>query len=803
MKRKLDIALTAREFKLEPEQIIYALNELIEDKKQHGFIDRKNNLFHHITESEHNQLISLMNQDRIPLKSVSEELEVPLNALKEWLDILLRSQQIEGIYSTDGTFFITQDILIKEIKESFSKSGKLGIKEASRALQIDEINIKKVIRSLRNKNELEGYYTTDNEFFITLARLEADIIDYQKEEGRFFIRNLAVKLGMSIDNTIELVEGLVRKKYLGGAITQKQEFISDSELEQSLIEAVLPYSRISISELAEYFGLSEKNTKLLIARAISKGIIAGSIDSVKNEFVKEAVMVQTPSPAPVSQQLIDVKRDYDYIGGDIRFKVALQNITKTTVSKISVLLNVPDQFQIDRNVQKVEILNPNETRGVDFIFTPLACGRGQIFGTVSYTDAFGEPHSITIRPKEVWVKCPLVKSQKTSSDEADSWRQELQKSTTTIDISDLSQLEAFRVGCEQIAALDLAEVERNETNFTARFSGIAKVTGNRLLVELSLVADRLILDVFTTDQKQATGLLAYMRNLIRISLDVSRKLLVKSEKLGVKVITAFQIAQGLFNICKYCEIRQPICDFLLLLKELVFKIHKEFPEIKFYSEAMNWQEELSKFDENAPIPEPHANNLEYDALQWLKEIDSIAENNSKIYLDSFDTPDPVRVDKILGGLKGIKNEIKQKEANYSIRVAHYLLIIYKQSGLCLFSYKFSPGEFDPDLLSGFLQAIQSFGTEFSYSEDSGVNRLSYKDFEIILEEAEFVRVALVGIGKITAYLQNRLQDFVKLFNSQYYEELKSFRGHVEVFRNSEELIKNLFGLPQARIKGGE
>ncbi|MHA1650215.1 MAG: hypothetical protein ACTSYB_08475, partial [Candidatus Helarchaeota archaeon] len=103
----------------------------------------------------------------------------------------------------------------------------------------------------------------------------------------------------------------------------------------------------------------------------------------------------------------------------------------------------------------------------------------------------------------------------------------------------------------------------------------------------------------------------------------------------------------------------------------------------------------------------------------------------------------------------------------------------------------------------FLQAIESFGGELGYSEDSGVNRLSYKDFEITIEEGEYIRVALVGIGKITKYLQDQLKDFITLFSAQYQEELKNFRGRVEVFRDTEELIKNIFGIPQSRIKGGE
>ncbi|MHA1264620.1 MAG: PCI domain-containing protein [Candidatus Helarchaeota archaeon] len=794
MRRRLDLKTTAEQFKLEIDDILLTIREMIEEGSQHGIIDADNQEFYHLTEEENQNLLNLLSKEKIQIAAIAQEMEIPPKAIKEWLLLLINSKHLHGTFDEKGAFFIPYNLVLQQVKDSFEKSGKLGTVEAATALQLSPKMVNDCINILIDEKKLTGFYTVDHEFFITTKRLNEDIIDYLTEEKQIPLPDLAARLRIGENIVRQILDTLILTGKVNGALSINNEFISDELLNDRLVEAVKPYSRVSISELATNLGLTEQSMKRYIARAISKGIIFGSIDSVNNEFVKDRGVVAPTPTIPTSVELIDVKRDYDYIGGDIRFKIAIQNITKTTVSKISVLLNVPDQFQINRNVEKVEILNPNETRGIDFILTPLACGKGQIFGTVSYTDAYGEPHSVTIRPKEVWVKCPLVKSQETSASEADLWRQELQKSTTTIDSTGITKAEAFRIACEQIAALDLAEVQRNDETFQATFSGIAKVTGNRLLVEISTTTEKLILDVYTTDQKQATGLLAYMRNLIKISLDVSRKLRVKSEKLGVKVLTSFQIAQSLFNICDNCEIRAPICDFLLLMKELIFKITKEFPEVKFLSELMNWLEELNNLDENEPIPETHANSLEYDTIRWLKEIESLAENTAKIYLDSFDTPSETRERKIRGGLYGINQKIEQKEANYSLRVARYLLIIYKTSGLCIYNYKFSPGEVDPDLLSGFLQAIQSFGTEFSSTEEAGMQRLSYKDFEISLEEGPHIRTALVGVGKITPYLQDRLKDFVKLFSNQFQTDLEQFSGNIQVFYETDKLIKNIFGL---------
>lgn len=793
MKRRLDITIVATQLKLENEEILATLQEMVEEGTQQGIIDKGNNQFYHLTEDEHSNLIMLLSKQQILIDDFAKEMELPSKAIEDWLNTLVKSGQLQGTFNATRDSFVPSSVISTQVRDSFIRSGKLGVTEAAGALGLDIKNLRRLVQTLIDSGDLEGYYTLDNEYFITTRRLEEDITDFLGEEKQFPIKTLTSKLNLNVSEIINFMNRLTQQGKINGVISEAGIFTTDELLDQSLVNAVKPFSRISITELAAKFGFNERSMKDLVVRAISKGLIVGTIDSISNEFVKERVAEPTaPTQVPQAAELISVKRDYDYLGGDIHFKVALQNITKTAVSKISVLLNVPDQFHIDKNVEKVEILNPNETRGVDFIFTPLACGQGQIFGTVSYTDAFGEPHSVTIRPKEVWVKCPLVKAEEASTTQADQWKRELQKSTTTIDGSGISAPESFKIACEQIAALDLAEVTRDEVNLRATFSGIAKVTGERLIVEITISREVIILDVYTGDQKQATGLLAYMRNLIKMSLDVSRKLLVKSEKLGAKVLTAFQIAEGLFKLCDYCEIRSPICDFLLLLKEVLFKIHKEFTEIKFSPEAAEWLEELSNLNENELIPTNYANGLEYSALIWLKEVESLAENTAAIYLDSFDTRSDERDKKIGGGLIGISTDIIKREQNYSLRVAHYVLIIHKVSGLCLYNFKFSPGEIDPDLMSGFLQAIQSFGTEFSTSEEAGMKRLSYKDFEIFLEESELIRVALVGIGKITDFLEDRLKEFVKLFTQQFQAELIDFRGNVGIFYPAGEIIKKIF-----------
>ncbi|NVM03009.1 MAG: hypothetical protein HWN67_11770, partial [Candidatus Helarchaeota archaeon] len=60
------------------------------------------------------------------------------------------------------------------------------------------------------------------------------------------------------------------------------------------------------------------------------------------------------------------------------------------------------------------------------------------------------------------------------------------------------------------------------------YSGKIKVTGQGIVVKLRIDQPNIIIDVWANDITQTTGLLAYIRNPILISLEQSLKALEKS-----------------------------------------------------------------------------------------------------------------------------------------------------------------------------------------------------------------------------------------------------------------------------------
>ena len=158
------------------------------------------------------------------------------------------------------------------------------------------------------------------------------------------------------------------------------------------------------------------------------------------------------------------------------------------------------------------------------MLTPLSCGTSRVFGSVTYEDAYGTVKSIPIQPKEISIKCPLVKPQIASQSEVNTWINNLKLGSSTINFHDIPTAQAFQIGRDQVSALDLTEVRTNQEELWSLYSGEVKVTGNKMVVKLSVDHQSLMLDVWADDLKQTTGFLAYLSNLINLALESSYKM---------------------------------------------------------------------------------------------------------------------------------------------------------------------------------------------------------------------------------------------------------------------------------------
>ncbi len=114
---------------------------------------------------------------------------------------------------------------------------------------------------------------------------------------------------------------------------------------------------------------------------------------------------------------MELRRQYEYIGGKVRLKVKVMNIGKGGLLRVTCMLNIPESFKLLRveptdystegSAIKLQDLLPKEEKSVAFVLEPMICGKEQFSGTVSGVDAMGDPFAMPITPLEVEVHCPL------------------------------------------------------------------------------------------------------------------------------------------------------------------------------------------------------------------------------------------------------------------------------------------------------------------------------------------------------------------------------------------------------------
>nr|MDO8114005.1 hypothetical protein [Candidatus Sigynarchaeota archaeon] len=119
-----------------------------------------------------------------------------------------------------------------------------------------------------------------------------------------------------------------------------------------------------------------------------------------------------------------------------------------------------------------------------------------------------------------------------------------------------------------------------------------------------------------------------------------------------------------------------------------------------------------------------------------------------------------------------------------------VLIIHKASGTCLFFKSYGKTTVDPDLITGFLTAIQSFGAEMSGNK--AMEELTWQDYQLVLGEGALIRIALVLASKASGILKGLVPQFVAKYEALYRDKLQNWRGDLTSFRDSLKVIDDIF-----------
>jgi hypothetical protein len=133
-------------------------------------------------------------------------------------------------------------------------------------------------------------------------------------------------------------------------------------------------------------------------------------------------------------------------------------------------------------------------------------------------------------------------------------------------------------------------------------------------------------------------------------------------------------------------------------------------------------------------------------------------------------------------------DMKVKDANN----LQYILIFHRDSGACLFDYSCSELKFNSDLITGFLQAISSFGSEIDAKGASILEEIKWRGFVIAISEGNYVKTAFICKDSPSTSLKSNIKYFLVNFEKQFHYELINWTGNYQSFKKTVDLVEKFF-----------
>ena len=119
----------------------------------------------------------------------------------------------------------------------------------------------------------------------------------------------------------------------------------------------------------------------------------------------------------------------------------------------------------------------------------------------------------------------------------------------------------------------------------------------------------------------------------------------------------------------------------------------------------------------------------------------------------------------------------------------YVMIIDKKSSLNIYTKEFGRKGIDGTLVSGFLEAIRSFGIELTESEDKYQTiKLEYKKSKILMSEYKSFRLILIMKKNPSEGFFKSLKNLSKVIEKEYGKRIKNFQGELDQFNGLGDLI---------------
>jgi hypothetical protein len=110
-----------------------------------------------------------------------------------------------------------------------------------------------------------------------------------------------------------------------------------------------------------------------------------------------------------------------------------------------------------------------------------------------------------------------------------------------------------------------------------------------------------------------------------------------------------------------------------------------------------------------------------------------------------------------------------------------LIQIIAPGGTYIFSHSLSELPMDPSIVSGFITAITTFGSQMMGPSDgefseSGLRELTYREFKIFVHDGKMVKIALLSIEKLSDAYEKQVMEFLNVFEQEFKTRIETYEG---------------------------
>ena len=484
-------------------------------------------------------------------------------AIEKWKKSLVKynlASKSAPLSLEKGNFAENIKILRENICNAYIKSGKTFDIAARKSHENEDIQkADQIWKSAINDFQKAIELIKSEKFDISSSYLEDKINSIKINLKQIDIEKTCVEA----DRKIETAQSLQNKDLIQATKLTQESFLQYSEAKtradkypefQNLIAIILKklenareFQTKLQEKMEELIGIAPMNTKIFM-------------DDVPK---RQQAKIDTILEADKIKSGLSILREYEFIGGQIRFKIAIMNKTRSPLTNFKITFDLPDALKwvihepnYDRKGDSILIskLGVSEKKTISLYLEPINCLTGPINATISFFDANDRPQAITMEPKMITITCPLF----FTKEEANFARvkhihhslnhqdrkifpiKNLEK-TALIFNSVLSALGKYDI------KLIFKEFSDKEKSGEAWFYGETKIKKNKIITHVSLNGKGRILELEVSgdSEEQITAFLAEIGNLIRQELIKYRIITSEDEFFDMNVSV-------LSHTCPYC-----------------------------------------------------------------------------------------------------------------------------------------------------------------------------------------------------------------------------------------------------------